>query len=522
LPDFHFLEVYFESFRRNLPMNNIPKLSTLTRFKMKINISERFFFQAICVAMFFFCFLEGNLFGASAKFHIDVGLNHFYKKRYLEAFREFKNALEIDPQSSDAHFNLGRVYKIQGFLKEAAVEFQLAVACDPRNSAAQRELAELKNFIQSDVQTRLKIQGQDEALKQRLTDSTGGAFQRRGEEFLKKGDVSRAIIEFEQAVKTDPYNPNLYKLLGALYFRLNRFGDSLNAYTNAQKYAPADAEIFYAQGLVHLRTQNREEALNLLKKAVELSPKMVKAHFGLGEAYEALGQNEDALFEYKKCLELNPNLSQAKEKIQDISSKVGYSYFSKGTSYYHQGDFEKAQALLSLAKKYGSLNRDQLQQAEEMLTSANYWIGKKRAEEKEKSDRQEVSQSSYVNKNISVEDVVRNPQAYIGEAVEWHGVAICSDTDSNRPKFFVNTNPNADTNSNLDFSFGIVFPKKLPNDPRISDYSQVKVKGKIVGTEKILNSFTNVFSSQKQPIIEATEVTFIRENYEEPLIIRYY
>ena len=39
----------------------------------------------------------GIIWGQSSKLHVDVGLNHFYKNRYLEAYKEFKKALELDP-----------------------------------------------------------------------------------------------------------------------------------------------------------------------------------------------------------------------------------------------------------------------------------------------------------------------------------------------------------------------------------------------------------------------------------------
>jgi tetratricopeptide (TPR) repeat protein len=464
------------------------------------------------------------LWAASAKLHIDVGLNHFYKKRYLEAFQEFKAAVDIDPRNAEAHFNLGRVYRIQGFLKEAATEFGITLTLDPRHAPARRDLAEIKQFIKSDESTRLKIEGQEEALRQRSgTDSTSGtSSQRRGEDYLKKGDINRAISEFEEALKTDAFNPKLHKLLGFLYFRQNRFRDALSAYTQAQKFAPSDAEVPYSIGMVHLRTENPQEALLHLKKSVDLDPGMTKAQFGLGEAYEALGQHEDALFQYRKSLQISPNLAQAQQKLQTLGSKLSFSYFSRGTYYYKQGEHEKAEALLSLAEKYGSLTSDQQGQTREMLTACRYWLGKKRVEQKENFGRKEVRDVSYINKTLRVEDVSANPNAYVGQSIEWTGWAICSDLEASKPRFYVNSSSNADSNSNLDFAFGVQFSKDLPNDARVSEYSQISVKGKIIGVEKIMNTWTNVLSKRRQPIVEASEVTFSRENYEQPLILRFY
>jgi len=458
----------------------------------------------------------------SVQMHIDVGLNHFYKKRYLEAFQEFRNALRIDPQNADAHYNLGRVYLIQGFIKEAVTQFEAAVSFNPRHVAAARDLNELRGRIKNDVTLQLKLQGQDEALRQRLEGGKTTPAQQQAEALMKNGDFSGAALAFEQALKSDPNNPQIHKILGFLHFRQNRFTDALRSYERAQTLAASDAEIPYSIGMVYLRTQSPKQSLGPLQQAVQLSPTLVKAQFALGEAYEALGQFEDALFQYRKCLEINPQLAQAEERIQSMAKMLGFTYFSRGSYYYQQGDYEKAEALLALAQKYGQLNPDQARQVDEMLTAARFWVGKKRTETRRNTERREITKSSYTNMPVSVREVSLNPKLYQGRAVEWSGYAICSETDLAKPRFYVNSSSEANADSNLDFAFGVIFPKSLPDDPRVSDYSRLSVKGKIVGVEKIHNSGTNIHSSRRQPIIEATEVTFTRENYEQPLTLRYF
>ncbi|HNV69410.1 MAG TPA: tetratricopeptide repeat protein, partial [Candidatus Ozemobacteraceae bacterium] len=336
---------------------------------MRANLSLRLLLLLLLLVV-----ATSTLVEASAKLRLDVGLNHFYKKRYLEAFREFKAAAEEDPRNADAHYNLGRVYKIQGFLKEAVAEFQVALALNPNLTAARRELAEIQGFIKSDVTTQLKLQGQEEALKQRITDVGSNSALKRGQDLLNRGDIARAIPEFEQAVQADPYNAKILKVLGYLYFRSNRYANALSSYERAQRLAPNDAEIAYDLGLIHLRSDNARSAADSFSRAIALDSGLVKAHYGLGEAYESLGQFEDAAFQYRKCLELNPGLRQAEDRVRELSGKLGYMYFTRGSFYYQQGDFEKAEALLSLSAKYGSLTDAQKRQVDDMLGAARYWV----------------------------------------------------------------------------------------------------------------------------------------------------
>ena len=61
-------------------------------------------FYLYIFAFFFFLSCETVLFAQTAKLHVDVGLNHFYKNRYLEAYKEFKT------------FDIGDIIGITGFV----------------------------------------------------------------------------------------------------------------------------------------------------------------------------------------------------------------------------------------------------------------------------------------------------------------------------------------------------------------------------------------------------------------------
>jgi len=458
----------------------------------------------------------------NAKLHVDVGLNHFYKKRYLEAFKEFQTASEIDPKYAEARYNMGRVYKMQGFLKEAALEFQAAVMLDPGYLAARRELDLIKSYLQQDVSAALKIQGQEEALRQRVQDVGTNVAEKRAQELLRQGNNAAALQAFVEAVRSDPYNARLHKMVGFLSFKQGQYTTALSAYEQAKRQAPDDPEIDYALGLIHLRTQNFEKAAGLIERALSSSPNMIKAIYALGEAYEGLGRYEDATFQFRKCLSINPNLKEAQSRLRELAGRLSYTYFSRGTYYYQQGEFEKAEALLSLSRQYGALTPDQRRQVEEMTGAARYWIGKKKTEDAEKTVRREVKEGSYINKPLAIEDVSSNPSAYIGQAVDWEGAAAFSDQYRGNERYFVNTNDRVNADSDMSCTFGIVFPKSLPSDPRVSVYSRIRVKGKIIKLEKLLNTFTSVQSSRPQPIVEASEVSFSRESYPESLNIRYY
>ncbi len=135
---------------------------------------------------------------------------------------------------------------------------------------------------------------------------------------------------------------------------------------------------------------------------------------------------------------------------------------------------------------------------------------------------QDVSGPTLDNaENISFVDVKNNSGAYVGKKVDWQGFAVCKDKSKGKTRYFVNSNTAVNALTNMEFCFGVIFPEDLPDDPRISIYSKIQVKGIVLGAAKIFNSLTSVFSSGRQPIIEATEAIFIRKNYEQPLVLRF-
>ncbi len=458
----------------------------------------------------------------TAKFHIDVGLNHFYKKRYLEAYREFKTALERDPKSPEAHYNLGRVYKAQGFIKEALIEFQIAVKLDSGYLAAQRELAAIKKSLESDVRTQLKLQGRENVSNLPTESISGDEAEKRGRQLLQQGRTAEALRSLEQAAREKPDDAGLFKLLGFLYFRQGQYSAAAKSYGRARDLTPTDPEVFYAIGLINLKTGQGIAAEDNFRAALKFNPKMVKAVFALGEAYESQEKIEDAIFQFRKCLELNPSLKEAENKLTFLASKVSYKYFSRGSYFYQNGDYDQAESFLSLARNYGNLTPEQNQQIDEMLNASRFWISKKRAQEKVDSERKEVRQSSYINKNIGVYDVSKNPKPYLGQAVEWKGQIEYVTTKKGRKIIFVNSNNQANPDFEMDYCFEVIFPEKLPDDPRIAGKADVEIKGKVLRVEKLFNESVSAFSSRRQPIVEATEAVFLRTNYDQPLVLRFY
>ncbi len=72
-----------------------------------------------------------------------MGLALFKKKRYHEAVRHFKKAIELNPWKSEAYSYLGETYLSIKLRKSAIHYFKEALKIDPNNSIASKGLSKL-------------------------------------------------------------------------------------------------------------------------------------------------------------------------------------------------------------------------------------------------------------------------------------------------------------------------------------------------------------------------------------------
>jgi protein O-mannosyl-transferase len=69
--------------------------------------------------------------------------------RFADAAKQFREAIRIDPDQPDVHFNLGAMLQRQGRLDDAVVEYRTAIRLNPRHRAARDALAGLGAHLPS-------------------------------------------------------------------------------------------------------------------------------------------------------------------------------------------------------------------------------------------------------------------------------------------------------------------------------------------------------------------------------------
>ncbi len=291
--------------------------------------------------------------------------------QYRPALKEYHRALRLDPDSSEAHYRLGVIYDRYLEDKANAIHhYEIFLSGNRRSSHAPEVISRLKE---------LRIKIGVEALEGKgliHTPSppaaptpvpaavsvtpvyTAADYLRVGKEWTKKGDPSRAIAAYQQALKLSPDNPRAYlgigtaslargeysaavsallktrsidrtlpvnKLLIRSYLRLGagalsakHFKESIEYYKKARAEGDVDQaeeglwKAYHASFRERYQDEDYKAAAAYLRSCLKLKPDVADDYLALGDLYtEKMGEKKQGRRYYAKYLELSPRGKEA-------------------------------------------------------------------------------------------------------------------------------------------------------------------------------------------------------------------
>jgi len=72
--------------------------------------------------------------------YIKSGLSYYHKGDYNEAIKQFQEALKLNPEKAEIHYNLGLTYQAKGLWDEAIEEYRKALELNPEDAEAHNNL----------------------------------------------------------------------------------------------------------------------------------------------------------------------------------------------------------------------------------------------------------------------------------------------------------------------------------------------------------------------------------------------
>ena len=144
--------------------------------------------------------------------HLNLGKTYFEKSLYDPAIAEYREALRLDPANKNnhkIHFNLGQVYRSKGLYDLAAAEYILALTLKPSQSSAHSSLGDIysikKNLYDQAVaeyEQSLRLDPENVEIRARLAN----AHNELGVIHAENAYYDLAMAEFNKAIEIDPQN----------------------------------------------------------------------------------------------------------------------------------------------------------------------------------------------------------------------------------------------------------------------------------------------------------------------------
>jgi tetratricopeptide (TPR) repeat protein len=230
--------------------------------------------------------------------------------KQTEVWRNTKTLWEYviaaEPQSSIAHYNLGRIYENDGRLDDGIKYYRRAVTINPTNADAHYNLARL--LAKQDMQAQA-IDHYSRALAVRPNDAD--AHNNLGLLLARRGEFEPALAEFKKAIHFDPKYGKAFFNMGRIFAQRNELDKAVENYRQALTLNPNEIEILLGLGDALVRQGQAAEAEAYLQRAVTLRPESSEAHVALARSLASQGKKDEAEKYYREALRLLKSKSQA-------------------------------------------------------------------------------------------------------------------------------------------------------------------------------------------------------------------
>ncbi len=224
----------------------------------------------------------------------------FYYDRSPERANSAKDAsqkaIELTPNSPDAHRAMGRYYMLCGDTEKAEKSFLKTVELNPKYAIGYRTLAWLK-MMTGDLEETLKYA--ERALQ--LTPTDLETLLLISMVHMDNRHFTLALATLQRAIELGPDYGRAYYWLGEVYMKLGVPEIALENMLKAVKFQ-GDTNACYQAGYIYMVLGKNDSAEQKFKEAIEADQFAFIAHFYLGALHKSQNDSQEADIQFQKAL----------------------------------------------------------------------------------------------------------------------------------------------------------------------------------------------------------------------------
>ena len=134
-----------------------------------------------------------------------------------------------------------------------------------------------------------------------------GTHVKKGDYYLKQGNLLKAIESYEKALKIDDINNQVRINLATLYYNAKKYEKAEEAFQKVIQQEPNYGPAYFSLALLYAELNKTEEAIEQLKKASKKMPENLRVYYNLGLLYEKKGDFKNAEKVFITGLKLDTN-----------------------------------------------------------------------------------------------------------------------------------------------------------------------------------------------------------------------
>jgi protein O-GlcNAc transferase len=218
-----------------------------------------------------------------------------------EAIPVFQHALELEPGSIAASYQLALALQRSNRAQEAIVLLKKVVAVEPNNADAMTNLGMALCQVQ---QAKEAVPILERSIA--LVPASMTAHQNLAAAYVQLSQFSDAVAELHQALKLEPDAPQLHYNLGLALKMQDDAAGAIPELETAQRLDPSAAEAPYLLGVLYMQAGRYEDAAREMSISLKLYPGNGDGWATLGSVYDKLNKLPEATSALREAIRQLP------------------------------------------------------------------------------------------------------------------------------------------------------------------------------------------------------------------------
>ena len=232
---------------------------------------------------------------------------------YTRAILQFREAAALDPLNADAVENTGAMAQAASAFREGSLEvavqhLKVAIELAPNSAEAHRILGRVYLADQQydkgldEVGIAVRLNPRDERARLALTDA-----------LVETGRYPAAERALQETIAAFPGSGRAHYAWGRLHQRQGQYPEAVREFDKAVTFGPLVGlnSLYQTIGALHVDQQDFEAAIDAYAKRADVHPNDPAAHQDLGRTYVRLGRHDEARAEFAVVLMLRPDHAEA-------------------------------------------------------------------------------------------------------------------------------------------------------------------------------------------------------------------